>query len=209
MKKTIQFVALWSTFLVHGQTIKTTIDLVNVKDDKVFVTMEFPKMKSSDVKFHFPKTVPGTYSVDDYGRYVEDVSFFDKKGRKLHFNKVDDNTYALKHAKALRKISYFVNDTFDDEMNVGQHKEVFSPSGTDIEENKVYVINTHGFVGYVDHMQDVPYQLVVNKPLGFYGTTALVDQDHSDSTDTYILANYAKLTDSPLMCSKHHALFFC
>ncbi|WP_294299728.1 peptidase M61 [uncultured Chryseobacterium sp.] len=202
MKKTALSLGILTAFMVNAQSIKTTIDLVNVKDDKVPVTMEFPKMKSGDVKFHFPKTVPGTYSVDDYGRFVEGVKFMDNKGKEIPFTKVNDNTYALKNAQNLTKVTYLVNDSFDDEIDESKHKAVFSPSGTDIEAGKVYLINTHGFIGYLDNMQDVPYQLVIKKPADFYGTTALVDQDTSDSTDTFTLANYAKVTDSPLMYTK-------
>ncbi|MDQ0064478.1 M61 family metallopeptidase [Chryseobacterium lathyri] len=208
MRKTAISLGLFATFWANAQSIKTTIDLVNVKDDKVAVTMEFPKMKSGDIKFHFPKTVPGTYSVDDYGRFVEGIKFYDNKGRELTYTKVNDNTYSLKNAKALSKITYLVNDSFDDEMDNSKHKAVFSPSGTDIEEGKIYMINTHGFIGYIDNMQDVPYQLVVQKPAGFYGTTALVDQDKSDATDTFTLANYAKVTDSPLMYTKPDYITF-
>ncbi len=208
MKKTALSLGIVAAFMVNAQSIKTTIDLVNVKDDKVPVTMEFPKMKSGDVKFHFPKTVPGTYSVDDYGRFVEGVKFMDNKGKEIPFTKVNDNTYALKNAQNLSKVTYLVNDSFDDEMDESKHKAVFSPSGTDIEAGKVYLINTHGFIGYIDNMQDVPYQLVVKKPNGFYGTTALVDQDSSDSTDTFTLANYAKVTDSPLMYTKPDYITF-
>lgn len=202
MKKIALSLGILATFWVNAQSIKTTIDLVNVKNDKVAVTMEFPKMKSGDVKFHFPKTVPGTYSLDDYGRFVEGIKFFDNKGKEIAFTKVNDNTYSLKNAQNLSKITYLVNDSFDDEMNTAKHKAVFSPSGTDIEAGKVYLINTHGFVGYIDNMQDVPYQLIIQKPTDFYGTTALVDQDNSESTDTFTLANYAKVTDSPLMYTK-------
>ncbi|WP_419870643.1 M61 family metallopeptidase [Chryseobacterium sp. CT-SW4] len=202
MKKTALTLGILAQVLVNAQSIKTNIDLVNIKDDKVAVSMEFPKMKSRTVQFHFPKTVPGTYSVDDYGRFIEGIHFFDNKGRELAYTKVDDNTYSLKNAKALSKVTYWVNDSFDEETDTSKHKAVFSPSGTDIEEGKVYMVNTHGFVGYIDNMQDVPYQLVIQKPKDFYGTTALVDQDHSDATDTYILANYAKVTDSPLMYTK-------
>ncbi|KMQ59223.1 peptidase M61 [Chryseobacterium sp. BLS98] len=208
MRKTAVSLGLFAAFLANAQSIKTTIDLVNVKDDKVAVTMEFPKMKSGDVKFHFPKTVPGTYSVDDYGRFVEGIKFYDNKGRELTYTKVNDNTYSLKNAQALSKITYLVNDSFDDEMVNEKHKAVFSPSGTDIEEGKIYMINTHGFIGYIDNMQDVPYQLIVQKPAGFYGTTALVDQDKSDDTDTFTLANYAKVTDSPLMYTKPDYITF-
>ncbi|WET50494.1 peptidase M61 [Chryseobacterium indologenes] len=208
MRKTALSLGLFAAFLANAQSIKTTIDLVNVKDDKVAVTMEFPKMKSGDIKFHFPKTVPGTYSVDDYGRFIEGIKFYDNKGKELSFTKVNDNSYSLKNAKNLSKISYFVNDSFDEEMDTSKHKAVFSPSGTDIEAGKVYMINTHGFIGYIENMQDVPYQLIVQKPTDFYGTTALVDQDQSDSTDTYTLANYAKVTDSPLMYTKPDYITF-
>ncbi|RMZ58376.1 peptidase M61 [Chryseobacterium nematophagum] len=208
MKKLAFSLGLLAAFAVNAQSIKTTIDLVNVKDDKVAVTMEFPKMKSKDVKFHFPKTVPGTYSVDDYGRFVEGVTFFDNKGKELTYTKVNDNTYSLKNAQNLTKVTYLVNDSFDEEMDTSKHKAVFSPSGTDIEQGKVYMINTHGFIGYIDNMQDVPYQLIIQKPTDFYGTTALVDQDKSDSTDTYTLANYAKVTDSPLMYNKPDYISF-
>lgn len=208
MKKTALSLGILTAFMVNAQSIKTTIDLVNVKDDKVPVTMEFPKMKSGDVKFHFPKTVPGTYSVDDYGRFVESIKFMDSKGKEIPFTKVNDNTYALKNAQNLSKVTYLVNDSFDDEMDESKHKAVFSPSGTDIEAGKIYLVNTHGFVGYIDNMQDVPYQLVIQKPNDFYGTTALVDQDKSESTDTFTLANYAKVTDSPLMYTKPDYITF-
>lgn len=208
MKKIALSLGILTAFLVNAQSIKTTIDLVNVKDDKVAVTMEFPKMKSGDVKFHFPKTVPGTYSIDDYGRFVEGIKFLDNKGKEIAFTKVNDNTYSLKNAQNLTKVTYLVNDSFDDEMDNSKHKAVFSPSGTDIEAGKIFMINTHGFIGYIDNMQDVPYQLVIQKPTDFYGTTALVDQDKSEATDTFTLANYAKVTDSPLMYTKPDYITF-
>ncbi|OCA74163.1 M61 family metallopeptidase [Chryseobacterium arthrosphaerae] len=208
MRKIAMSLGLFAAFLANAQSIKTTIDLVNVKDDKVAVTMEFPKMKSGDIKFHFPKTVPGTYSEDDYGRFIEGIKFYDNKGKELTYTKVNDNTYSLKNAQNLTKVSYLVNDSFDEEMDTSKHKAVFSPSGTDIEQGKVYMINTHGFIGYIDNMQDVPYQLVIQKPADFYGTTALVDQDKSESTDTFTLANYAKVTDSPLMYTKPDYITF-
>lgn len=208
MKKIALSLGILAAVLANAQSIKTNIDLVNVKDDKVAVTMEFPKMKSGNVKFHFPKTVPGTYSVDDYGRFIEGIKFLDNKGKELAFTKVDDNSYALKNAQFLTKVTYLVNDSFDDEGNTEKHKAVFSPSGTDIEEGKIFMINTHGFIGYIDDMQDVPYQLVIQKPNDFYGTTALVDQDKSEATDTFTLANYAKVTDSPLMYTKPDYITF-
>ena len=36
-----------------------------------------------EITFHFPKTVPGTYSLDNYGKYIEAVKAFDTKGKEL------------------------------------------------------------------------------------------------------------------------------
>ena len=208
MKKTAFIASILIGIAAQAQEIVTKIDLVNVKDDKVAVTMEFPKMKTNTVNFRFPKTVPGTYSTDDYGRFVEGVRFFDKSGKELTATKVDDNTYSVKEAKNLAKVTYLVNDSFDEEKKSDKGKAVFSPAGTDIQEGKVFMINTHGFVGYIDDMQNVPYKIIVQKPTDFYGTTALVDQDKSDTTDTFVLSNYSKVTDSPLMYSKPNYITF-
>ena len=121
MKKIAISLGLLSVFVLNAQSVKTQIDLLNIKDDKVNVSLEFPKMKSGDVKFHFPKTVPGTYSPDDYGRFIEGIKFLDNKGKELAFTKVNDNSYTLKNAQNLSKVTYWVNDSFDDEMENTKH----------------------------------------------------------------------------------------
>src|ERR687885_38559 len=62
---------------------KFTIDLNTVTDDKVKVELLTPSIKSATITYHIPKIVPGTYSEDDYGRYIEQFKAFDKKGDTL------------------------------------------------------------------------------------------------------------------------------
>ena len=57
--------------------IAAQIDLVNIVDDKVTVTLLTPKFTKDDVVFNIPKIIPGTYSVDDYGKFIENVNAFD------------------------------------------------------------------------------------------------------------------------------------
>jgi hypothetical protein len=92
MKKIILSLAmvsfLWSCTSTQNVTstkneVDVTIDLVNVKDDKVMVTITTPTFTTETTSFHIPKTVPGTYSEDDYGRFVEQVKAFDAKGNVL------------------------------------------------------------------------------------------------------------------------------
>jgi predicted metalloprotease with PDZ domain len=78
--------------------------LNDVKEDKVLVTITAPKITTEDVTYSIPKIVPGTYSIDDYGKYIEEFKAFDSKGIALIVTKTDDNTWNIKNAKSLQKL---------------------------------------------------------------------------------------------------------
>jgi hypothetical protein len=44
------------------------------------VTVNAPSITTDEITYHIPKTVPGTYSEDNYGRYIEDLKAYDAKG---------------------------------------------------------------------------------------------------------------------------------
>ena len=99
-------------------TILTQIDLVNVVDDKVMVSIDPGAFTADDVTFYIPKTVPGTYKADNYGKYIEDFQALDYSGKELSFTKSDDNTWNISNGKALDKVTYWVNDTYDTEDTI-------------------------------------------------------------------------------------------
>ena len=108
-----------NTAKASKQEVQVTINLNEVKDDKVMVTVQTPKIKADAINFYIPKTVPGTYSTDNYGKYIEDFKAYDAKGNLLTVKKADDNTWSISNAKTLNKITYLVNDTFDTEKGSG------------------------------------------------------------------------------------------
>src|SRR5688572_18434807 len=147
MRLYISFIAamLVATF-ASGQsknknTYQYTVDLTKVVNDRVYVELSPPAVTSSEVTFYLPKIVPGTYAIADYGRYVHDLTAVDKKGKKLPVERVDDNTWKIKNAEKITKISYWIDDTFDTEVT---GPEIFWPAGTNIEEGKNFIINTSG-----------------------------------------------------------------
>src|SRR5690606_29807602 len=93
--------------------VSVTIDLVNVRNDKVNVSLNFPYVDHGTVVFCIPKTVPGTYSTDNYGRFIENLKAFDKKGTEMQTRKLDLNRWEIVNAKELGQITYEVNDTYD------------------------------------------------------------------------------------------------
>ena len=186
--------------------VKATIDLNHVKDDKVMVTITPPTFTSNDIVFHIPKTVPGTYSADNYGKLVVDFKAFDKNGKEITTSKTDDNSWKISNSKSLAKITYWVNDTFDSEKGSGFGKDdIFSPAGTNILEGKNFVVNNHGFVGYFEdkiQLTEMPYVLTILHPANLFGATSLLDTDKSDTVDTFLATRYFDLTDNPIMYAK-------
>jgi predicted metalloprotease with PDZ domain len=189
-----------------GNEVKVTIDLNQVKNDKVMVTITPPTFTSNQVVFHFPKTVPGTYSTDNYGKLVDNLKAFDKSGKELVVSKTDDNSWDISNAKSVGKITYWVNDTYDTESGNGFGKEdIFSPAGTNILEGESFMLNNHGFVGFFNDkkaLTEIPYTLTVLHPAALYGATSLVDIDKSDTVDVYKASRYFELTDNPIMYAK-------
>ncbi|HEY4652455.1 MAG TPA: peptidase M61 [Pontibacter sp.] len=185
----------------QGATDKYTvrIDLTKVKDDKVQVTVLAPEIKQNEIIYNMPKVVPGTYSVSDFGKFVSDFAAYDKKGGKLPVEKLDTNRWRIQNADDLQSVSYWVDDTFDTPKKTDV---IFEPGGTNIEAGKNFLLNTFGFIGYFDGLKQLPYELTITKPEGFYGSTPLIATTSTATTDTYLLPDYVTLADSPLMYNR-------
>lgn len=183
--------------------IIATIDLVKVTDDKVEVVVDPGRFNTDKVTFFIPKTVPGTYSEDDYGKYIEGFRALDYKGRELGVEKVDNNSWAISNATQLDKVAYWVNDTYDTESEM--EDAVFSPAGTNILEGKNYMLNLHGFVGYFNDLKEHPYLLKINAPSGIEPMTSLsrgvADLGNPDM-DVFKAARYFEVIDNPILYAK-------
>jgi predicted metalloprotease with PDZ domain len=179
--------------------VYTQIDLVNVDQDRVKVTLDPGAFSAENVNFYLPKTVPGTYSLDNYGQYIEGFKAYDYKGEELQVQKTEKNTWAIASAQDLDKVSYFVNDTFDQES--GSSDTVFSPAGTNIVAGENYVLNLHGFVGYFEGLKEVPYEIVIDVPAGLVATTSLNQRpaDETGGKDTFSASRYFEVIDNPIM----------
>jgi len=180
------------------------LDLVNVENDKVWVTVDPAEFKTESTIFNIPKTVPGTYSEDNYGKFTESFKAIDYKGNELSFEKINDNSYKIEKAANLDKVMYLVNDSFDWEEEGG----VYSMAGTNILKDKNFLLNLHGFVGYFDGMTEKKYQLEIVRPEDLVAGTSLTiastknSETGNSKTDVYNLDRYFEVIDNPIMYSK-------
>lgn len=194
--------------LAVNNPIETALDLTAVVDDKVPVTINPGRFTTETVTYRLPRVVQGTYSVSDFGKYIEGMKALDYKGNELEVTKVDTNTWTIADATNLDKLTYYVNDTFDIESTGGIGGEnPFSPAGTNIEEDN-YVLNLHGFIGYFDSLKNNQYALDVTAPATFVRTSALEDRGMKSSADgksitsSYFAQRYFEITDNPMMYGK-------
>ncbi|ASV29522.1 M61 family metallopeptidase [Maribacter cobaltidurans] len=187
---------------IDKSPLVVSMDLVNVVDDQVKVTIDPGAFTANQISFRIPKTVPGTYSSDDYGQYVEGFVAYDYSGNPLEVSKQDQNTWTISNATKLDKISYMVNDTYDTENEV--EDAVFSPAGTNIKKGSNYMLNLHGFVGYFDGYKEIPYQLTIQKPVGFEAATSLTKTSLADegNGDVFLANRYFEVIDNPIFYTK-------
>lgn len=191
--------------LATSLPIETSINISDIQDDKAPVIINPGRFTTETVTYQLPKVIQGTYSISNFGKYVDDFKAIDYKGNELAFNKTDTNTWVINNATNLDYITYYVNDTFDMESEGGIGKEhPFSPAGTNIESTN-YVLNLHGFIGYFDALKNNQYKVDVTAPANFVRSSALqnvgnkVSDDGKTITTSYFASRYFEITDNPMM----------
>jgi len=190
--------------LAISNPIETTIDLTSIIEDKAPVTINPGRITSETVTYRLPRVVQGTYSVSDFGKYIDGFKALGYNGEELPVEKIDTNSWTISNAAKLDKIEYLVNDTFDTEINGGIGGDApFSPAGTNIESTN-YVLNLHGFIGYFDSLKNNQYKLDVNAPATMVRTSALEETgiksspDGKSLTSSYFAPRYFDITDNPM-----------
>jgi len=203
-----------ATFAQSKKGYEYTVDLTEVVDDRLFVELTPPAINQDEITFYLPKIIPGTYAVQDYGRFVSGFMAMDKKGNLLPTVKLDTNSWKISNAKKLAKISYWIEDSFDTQL---AGPDIFWPAGTNIEAGKNFVINPSGFFGYFENMKQAPFNFSIIRQKDFYGSTGLIPQKSNEPltairleskaapekrVDVFSAEDYDRLADSPLMYAK-------
>lgn len=193
----VLFFAFAFTTLVAQQNNKYqfSVDLTKVHEDKVTVELVTPVVTADTIVYRMPAIVPGTYKVYNFGRFISNLKATDKNGAALKIDTLDRNSWTIRNAKSLYKITYEVEDTWDTKQ---KNNQVFEPAGTNIEDSN-FVLNNHGFFGYFDNMKRNEYVVNITRPAQMYGSTGLSNVTRTGNTDVYTIPNYMDLVDGPIM----------
>ncbi|NLR92203.1 M61 family metallopeptidase [Flammeovirga agarivorans] len=204
--KVTRFLCLWASLIffantfVQGQNNEKfyydySINLNLVNNDQISVSLLIDSLDKEEIIFQFPAIVPGTYKVYDFGRFISQFKAFDQNNNLLPVEQLNVNQWKISSARQLRKITYMVDDTWDTLL---PHK-VFEPAGTNIEKDKVFVLNNHGFFGYFDGLINTPFKININRSQKYYGSTSLKRDVSNSVQDVFWVENYHRLVDNPIM----------
>lgn len=175
------------------------LDLVHTKNDFVKVTIQLENISVQSLHFHFPKTVPGTYDVLDYGKYIRNFRAFDAQQQPLKVVALPPNTYKIMEAQNLSLIEYEVHDTYD---TLVKENKIFEPAGTNILHERHYLLNMGGFIGFVEGTEDQPLTIRLLYPekleaFSAYPADFLPAKQHK--MKQYAFPNYHVCIDNPIM----------
>jgi len=201
--KSSYFVLVFNFMLVvcasltaQQSTYKYKINLNEVSDDRLKVELKVPTgIQADQVYFYFPRIVPGTYVIHDFGQLVRDFKAYDAKGNSLYVDRVDETSWRISKAKKLDKIVYTVDDTWDTRLK----EPIFEAAGTSFDEGKSFLLNAQGLFGFFKEALNIPVEITVSHPSSMYGASSLKRTGTDSGTDHFKASNYHDLIDRPLM----------
>ena len=127
MIRSLSIFLVFLSYSIFAQEYDVEIDLEKLRNDKVPVEIICTDFElGDDVIFQMPKIVPGTYSISDFGRVVSELHAYDVNAEELEIEKLDVNRWKVKNANRLHRLSYWVEDTFDDI----KYRDIFEPGGS-------------------------------------------------------------------------------
>jgi predicted metalloprotease with PDZ domain len=172
-----------------------SVNLGKVENDALLVELKTPQVKQSTAVFSLPKIIPGTYAIADYGKFVSDVKAYDKSGKSLSVNKINDNQWKINNASSLDRITYKVDDVFDTEIK----HNIYPMAATSFEEGKNFSLNTPGIFGFIEGLRHLPFQVNIQKPTQLYASTSLKPVSSTPTNDVFELKGVDDLYDIPIM----------
>jgi predicted metalloprotease with PDZ domain len=173
-----------------------SVNLLNIHNNEVTVNLTTPRITTSTAIFTFPKIIPGTYRISDYGKFISNLRATDGAGRQLVVRRLNDNQWKIDNAKQTRKISYTVHDIFN--SNIAN--AIFPMAATDIGDKDI-VVNTFGFFGFFEGMTRLPFALTFIRKPEFYPSTSLIPTARRENSDEFRVKNVDDLYDAPILYS--------
>lgn len=198
MRAHVLIVLLGIACLTFAQDpIAVTIDLRDQRNDRLAVELIVPPFDADEVTFALPRIVPGIYGAMDHGRLLGSIAAFDPNGEPVPLRRLDVNRWSIPEARALYRITYSVDDgweEFDIRFTQGNYR---SSEGT-VKPDAI-VLNHNTVIGYFEGYEQLPYAIELKKPDRLYAATSLPREEERPEAITFHARSYRHLVDNPIL----------
>jgi predicted metalloprotease with PDZ domain len=170
-------------------SIHYDVDITKLEADSFYVNLSVQGWNADSAVFQFASTAPGTYEVEDAGRFVGGFRAFDASGKELSTYLRSTNQYVIRNSRSLSKIAYAMDDTYGSLL----HSLPAPMGGTNIEKDNA-LVNGQMVFGFFKGHQSNPITVTYRFPKDWKIGTALEEKN-----GTYYAESYDQLVDSPVL----------
>lgn len=179
------------------------IDFTGPVRDQFEVIMSVNNLTAENDTFNFAAVYPGSYSLKNFGRFVQNFAAFDAAGAEVATEKVNVNQWWLSEPARIARIEYTILETWDHPKVVQRIAEM---GGSAFEPDFTF-INGPSVFGYIKGLRDDPLRIHLRHPADWERGSdldlVLAEDDRSD----FIAESFADLSDAPLLLGEldYHA----
>ncbi len=173
----------------QDQVVNVSVNLNKQDQGTLHITVSAPQgFLTNDLLF--PKVIPGTYEIGNYGQYISSPRLMLEQGNTLKALRIG-NMIKIRsgHVKSIR---YSCRQSMPADGQVAPEQTIFRDS--------LFLLNWNSMVGYFQRMNP-SYRITVTKPSYLYGETAMKKTVLNDTTDVYYAGSYTELIHSPVLYS--------
>lgn len=186
---------------LHAQSAYTIE--INLTSSNVEVEVRPPTLSGLMATFVLPFGNYGGYGSTQLRDWIEYCHPIDHRGKELPYT-IEQNQLLIQYPQQLKMLRYKLRRQPQVDHVYAANAPIIHP------DNKGYVLNPSGFFGYFEGYENVPVQVTVHKPEGFYGACPqpAYQLDTLQHKDYYQFANYRQLFASPMLYAPPDTISF-
>ena len=177
-----------------NQQVTFDVDITHPLDDLFHITVQTRNLAPENGIYNLASTAPGTYSILDFGRFVDSFKAFDSEGKEIPVEHISTNKWKITDPSRLALLRYDIEDSFDAKV---KENPVAPMCGSGIDTNYA-AFNTFSILGYFEGLQASPVRMKIHYDPAWSIATAMdVDRD-----GYYVAETFDRLADSPVLSGK-------
>jgi predicted metalloprotease with PDZ domain len=161
--------------------LEYSLTLQNPSANLLHVELTIPAL-GKFVDFALPAWAPGSYTIANYAKYVQEFSARDAAGKNLAFEKIDKQTWRVSGFAVPQKIT----------VSYRVYAAVLSDTQSEFNAEHAHVFGPQVFM-YPVNLKAAQVRLVIHRPLHWRIATGLDSQNDS----TFTAPNYDVFIDAP------------